>query len=188
MSNDMTGKQPFDYAMVSQEQAMQLRTISTRLAVRVQRTAEEMLAMGADLREAKQVCKEEGTLFTAWCESAECPVGVLTAQRLMSIHDRLGNENTSDGVFQNGLAVLSEVTMTRDEDIRQALIEHLKAWGLPGVHQSTLSRTPRAGPPARITARPKRLILSFWTTFQNRLRPCWTPVAGSGGSHENGAT
>ncbi|WP_295442600.1 hypothetical protein [uncultured Thiodictyon sp.] len=126
MSKDMTPKPSFDYGLVSQEQAMNLKTISIRLGVRVQRTAEEMLAMGADLREAKKVCKEDGTLFTAWCESSECPVGYQTATRLMSVHDALGDKNVSTYISQVGYAVISEVTRTRDEDMRAALLEHIE--------------------------------------------------------------
>ena len=82
--------------------------------------------MGADLREAKRVCREDGTLFTAWCESAECPVGYQTATRLMSIHSELGGKNIDVGIFQNGYNILASVTMTRDEDIRAALLEHIE--------------------------------------------------------------
>ena len=82
-------KPAFDFRLVSNEQAMELREISVRLSIRVQRTAEEMLAMGADLQQAKKVCKEDGKTFTAWCESAECPVGFRTAQRLMSVSEKL---------------------------------------------------------------------------------------------------
>lgn len=128
MSNEIEhpGKPPFDYEMVSQDQAMQLREISVRLGIRVQRTAEEMLAMGADLRDAKRICKEDGTLFTAWCESVECPVSYITANRLMSVHSALGNENNMHVISSMAFGVISAVTQTRDEDIRQALLEHLK--------------------------------------------------------------
>jgi hypothetical protein len=85
-----------------------------------------MLAMGADLREAKRVCKEEGSLFTAWCESAECPVGYQTATRLMSVHAELGGKDITHYISSFAYGVISSVTMTRDEDIRQALIDHLK--------------------------------------------------------------
>jgi hypothetical protein len=80
--------------------------------------------MGADLRDAKRVCKEDGTLFAAWCESNECPVGYRTATRLISVSDRLGN-NAPGGIFENGFRVIAEITQTRDEDIRQALLEHV---------------------------------------------------------------
>lgn len=127
MSNDLTASKPtFDYAIVTQDQAMQLREIAIRLQVRVQRTAEEMLAMGADLREAKRVCREDGKLFTAWCESAECPVGYSTAQRLMSVHAELGDKKGNSSLFENGFGVLSAITRTREEDIRQALLEHIE--------------------------------------------------------------
>ncbi len=82
--------------------------------------------MGADLREAKQVCKEEGTLFTAWCESAECPVGYKTAQRLMTVSEQIGIKKDMQVLSSMAFGVISAVTQTRDEDIRQALIEHLK--------------------------------------------------------------
>jgi hypothetical protein len=65
---------------------------------------DEMLAMGAALQEAKQVCKENGKLFEDWCGSGECPVGVPTAQRLMAIHRELGGKNPHVGVFNNGFA------------------------------------------------------------------------------------
>lgn len=128
MSNDLTPIKPtFDYAIVSQDQAMQLREIAIRLQVRVQRTAEEMLAMGADLRDAKRVCREDGTLFTAWCESAECPVGYSTAKRLMSVHEQLSIKKSPGDFFEvAGIKVLAEITMTRDEDIRAALLEHIE--------------------------------------------------------------
>ena len=127
MSNDMQPAKPaFDFQMVSQEQAVQLKEIAIRLGVRVQRTAEEMLAMGADLRAAKKVCKEDGTLFTAWCESAECPVSYITANRLMSVHSSLGNENNMHVISSMAFGVLSAVTQTREEDIRAALLEHIE--------------------------------------------------------------
>lgn len=128
MSNDLNPIKPtFDYAIVSQDQAMQLREIAIRLQVRVQRTAEEMLAMGADLRDAKRVCREDGTLFTAWCESAECPVGYSTAKRLMSVQEQLSIKKSPGDYFEvAGIKVLAEVTMTRDEDIRAALLEHIE--------------------------------------------------------------
>lgn len=119
-------KSQFDYSVVSQEQAMQLQMISTRLKVRVERTAEEMLAMGADLQEAKQVCKENGELFEKWCDSSECPVNYRTAARLMSVYCELGNKNDTRVIFNQAFGVISQITQTRDEDIRQALLEHIE--------------------------------------------------------------
>lgn len=119
-------KTNFDYSVVTKEQAMQLQIISTRLKVRVERTAEEMLAMGADLQEAKKVCKEDGRLFEDWCRSEECPVGHDTATRLMTVYRELGDKDRRAAVFTQGFRVLAEVTQTRDEDIRQALLEHIE--------------------------------------------------------------
>lgn len=68
----------------------------------------------------KRVCKEDGTLFTAWCESSECPVGYKTAQQLISVHAELGGKKEVNLLFKNGLDVLGRVTQTREEDIRQA--------------------------------------------------------------------
>lgn len=119
-------KTTFDYSVVTQEQAVQLQIISARIKVRVERTAEEMLAMGADLQEAKQVCKENGKLFEDWCGSGECPVSATTARRLMSVHAQLGNKKNPEGFFEHGFKVLAEITQTRDEDIRQALLEHIE--------------------------------------------------------------
>jgi hypothetical protein len=87
---------------------------------------DEMLAMGADLQEAKQVCKENGKLFEDWCGSGECPVSATTARRLMSVHAQLGNKKNPEGFFEHGFKVLAEITQTRDEDIRQALLEHIE--------------------------------------------------------------
>lgn len=127
--NDMQPHKPaFDFALVSTEQAMELKTIAIRLGVRVQRTAEEMLAMGADLKDAKRVCKEDGTLFTAWCESAECPVGYKTAQRLITVNEQIGHKKDPGSFLENtGFKVLAAITQTRDEDIRQALLEHIES-------------------------------------------------------------
>jgi hypothetical protein len=125
-------KPEFDFALVSAEQAVALQTISTRLAVRVQRTAEEMIAMGADLAEAKRVCKEDDELFTTWCESEECPVNYKTAQRLVKVYEQMVTEKAPGGLFSSqtltsiGTRVFSEVIQTRDDDIRQALIEHIE--------------------------------------------------------------
>lgn len=119
-------KNAFNYSVVSQEQAMQLQIISTRLKVRVERTAEEMLAMGADLQEAKKVYKEDGKLFEDWCGSDECPVSAWTARRLMAIYNELGNKKLPGQLFNHSFQVLAHVTQTRDEDIRQALLEHLE--------------------------------------------------------------
>lgn len=83
--------------------------------------------MGADLQEAKRVCKEDGKLFEDWCGSDECPVSPSTARRLMSVHAQLGHEKNHAGFLQHGFTVLAEVTQTRDEDIRQALLEHIAA-------------------------------------------------------------
>ena len=84
--------------------------------------------MGADLRDAKRVCREDGTLFTAWCESAECPVGYSTAKRLMSVQEQLSIKKSPGDYFEvAGIKVLAEITMTRDEDIRQALLEHIES-------------------------------------------------------------
>ena len=59
MSNDLNPIKPtFDYAIVTQDQAMQLREIAIRLQVRVQRTAEEMLAMGAGPNSVEYVRKQ----------------------------------------------------------------------------------------------------------------------------------
>ncbi len=44
----------------------------------------------------------------------------------MSVYGQLGNKNASAGVLGVGFTVLSEVTQTRDEDIRQALLEHIE--------------------------------------------------------------
>ncbi len=85
-----------------------------------------MLAMGADLQEAKQVCKENGKLFEDWCGSDECPVSTITAQRLMAVHRELGRKNNGAVVFNHSFQVLADVTQTRDEDIRQALLEHIE--------------------------------------------------------------
>ena len=71
--------------------------------------------MGADLREAKRVCKEDGTLFPAWCESSECPVGFQTALRLMSVFDKHGDKNVHAGIFQSGYVVLAEVQAAQAE-------------------------------------------------------------------------
>jgi hypothetical protein len=87
---------------------------------------EEMLAMGADLQEAKQVCKENGKLFEDWCDSGECPVMYKTAQKLMSVQSELGAKKEVNFLFNHGFEVLSKVTQTRDEDIRQALLEHIE--------------------------------------------------------------
>lgn len=126
MSQDMQPKPTFDYGLVSEEQAMNLKAISIRLSVRVQRTAEEMLAMGADLREAKRVCKEDGTLFTAWCESGECPVSYKTAQQLIAVHAELGDKKEHAILSNLGFRVLATVTQTREEDLRAALLEHIE--------------------------------------------------------------
>jgi len=126
MSNELSTIS-FDYDLIPEGQAMQLRIISERIKVRVQRTAEEMLAMGADLIEAKKVCKEDGKLFSAWCESDECPVGYKTAQSLMSVNKELGCRKEVNLLFNNSLDVLSRVTQTREEDIKQALLEHIEA-------------------------------------------------------------
>lgn len=126
MDNALTTKPNFDYSAVSQEQAVQLQIISARIKVRVERTAEEMLAMGADLQEAKRVCKERGDVFEDWVKSSECPVGKTTAYRLMSVHAELGSKSSLKELFENGLNVLAEVTQTRDEDIRAALLEHIE--------------------------------------------------------------
>lgn len=119
-------KTNFDYSIVSQEQAMQLQMISTRLKVRVERTAEEMLAMGADLQEAKRVCKEDGKTFESWCNSDECPISLTTAKRLISVNLQLGEKKSPGVFFEHGFKVLAEITQTRDEDIRQALLEHIE--------------------------------------------------------------
>lgn len=105
---------------------MQLKTIATRLQIRVQRTAEEMLAMGADLIEAKRVCKEDGKTFESWCDSSECPVGYKTAQQLISVSQELGDKKERALLFDNSFAVLARVTQTRDEDLRAALLEHIE--------------------------------------------------------------
>lgn len=119
-------KTNFDYSVVSQEQAVQLQIISARIKVRVQRTAEEMLAMGADLQEAKRVCKEDGKLFEDWCGSSECPISWATAKRLMAITAELGNKKDHSDLFRQSFMVLAHATQTRDEDIRQALLEHIE--------------------------------------------------------------
>ena len=119
-------KTNFDYSVVSQEQAVQLQMISARIKVRVQRTAEEMLAMGADLQEAKRVCKDRGDVFDAWIKSSECPVGRATAFKLIAVHSELGDKSTPSVLFEHGFNVLASVTQTRDEDIRQALLEHIE--------------------------------------------------------------
>ena len=82
--------------------------------------------MGADLMEAKRVCRDEGKLFEDWCGSSECPVGYHTATRLMSVARRLGSENSGAAIFEHSFQVLSEVTRTTDEDQREALLEHLE--------------------------------------------------------------
>jgi hypothetical protein len=87
---------------------------------------DEMLAMGADLQEAKQLCKEHGKLFEDWCDSGECPVMYKTAQKLMSVQSELGAKKEVNFLFNHGFEVLSKVTQTRDEDIRQALLEHIE--------------------------------------------------------------
>ncbi len=87
---------------------------------------EEMLAMGADLQEAKQVCKENGKLFEDWCGSDECPVSAFTARRLMAINSELGSKKLGSQLFNHSFEVLAHVTQTRDEDIRQALLEHIE--------------------------------------------------------------
>lgn len=119
-------KTNFDYSVVSQEQAVQLQIISARIKVRVQRTAEEMLAMGADLQEAKKVCRDRGDVFDDWIKSSECPVGKTTAYKLLSVHSELGSKSSGTELFKHGLEVLSHITQTRDEDIRQALLEHIE--------------------------------------------------------------
>ena len=116
----------FDYNIVSKEQEMKLRIISERIIIRVQRTAEEMLAMGADLIEAKSICKEDGSLFSAWCESEQCPVGFNTAQRLMSVQRELGGKNSDVAVFHSSFNVLATISQTRESDIKQALLEHIE--------------------------------------------------------------
>lgn len=85
-----------------------------------------MLAMGADLQEAKQVCKERGDIFDNWLNSDECPIGRMTAFNLMSVYSELGGRSTSSVLFEHGFNVLASVTQTRDEDIRQALLEHIE--------------------------------------------------------------
>ncbi len=128
MNELQPSKPSFDFALVSTDQAVELKAIAIRLGVRVQRTAEEMLAMGADLREAKRVCREDGTLFTAWCESSECPVGYKTAQRLVTVHEQIGHKKDPGSFFENtGFKVLAAITQTREEDIRQALLEHIES-------------------------------------------------------------
>ena len=94
------------------------------IKVRVERTGEEMLAMGADLRDAKQVCREDGKLFEDWCGSDECPVSYKTAQKLMSVTNELGSKKESQLLFEQGFNVLKAITQTRDEDIRQALLAY----------------------------------------------------------------
>jgi hypothetical protein len=84
-----------------------------------------MLAMGADLQEAKRVCKEDGKLFEDWIKSSECPVGKTTAYKLLSVYGELGSKSSGTELFRHGLEVLSHITQTRDEDIRQALLEHI---------------------------------------------------------------
>ena len=81
--------------------------------------------MGADLQDAKRVCKEDGKLFEDWCGSEECPVGYKTAQQLMSVNRELGSKKEVNLLFNHSFEVLSRVTQTRDEDIRQALLEHI---------------------------------------------------------------
>lgn len=72
--------------------------------------------MGADLQEAKRVCKEDGKLFEDWCGSEECPVGYKTAQRLMAVNAELGNRKDGTVLFNHSFQVLADVTQTRDED------------------------------------------------------------------------
>ena len=72
--------------------------------------------MGADLQEAKRVCKEDGKLFEDWCGSEECPVGRMTAFKLMAVHSELGGKSTPSVLFEHGFNVLAAVTQTRDED------------------------------------------------------------------------
>jgi len=44
----------------------------------------------------------------------------------MSIHVELGGKNVPRVIFDNGFKVLAAATETRDEDIRQALLEHIE--------------------------------------------------------------
>jgi hypothetical protein len=44
----------------------------------------------------------------------------------MSVHAQLGNKKNPEGFFEHGFKVLAEITQTRDEDIRQALLEHIE--------------------------------------------------------------
>jgi DNA repair exonuclease SbcCD ATPase subunit len=126
MANDLT-TEAFDYSALPQDQAMQLKIISTRLRVRVERTAEEMLAMGADLQEAKKVCKGNGEAFKDWCSSSECPVGYETAKRLMAISLEYADKKVPGTFFENnGFKVIASLTQTRDEDIRTALSEYIE--------------------------------------------------------------
>lgn len=79
--------------------------------------------MGADLQEAKRVCKEDGKLFGDWCGSIG--ISYKTAQRLMAVNTELGQEKGHTGLLHHGFTVLAEITQTRDEDIEQQAEESI---------------------------------------------------------------
>ncbi len=54
-----------------------------------------------------------------------------TAQKLITVYDAIGSKNEVNFVFNHGFEVLAQVTQTREEDIRAALLEHIEVESSP---------------------------------------------------------
>ncbi|MEQ3625974.1 MAG: DUF3102 domain-containing protein [Celeribacter sp.] len=80
----------FDYGQIS-EQANEVRAAAERIRLRMKRTAEDILSIGAELADVKE--KMPHGSFGIWI-SAEFGMTIRTAQNLMQVHERYGKCET----------------------------------------------------------------------------------------------